>query len=87
VRDIAQHLDEADLELVFRLRLRDDEPVALVGDEGGSRHPVEWLEPAGVVVNEDGAVGLEDQEAYRLREDGRETAGVNDLAAGDDETH
>jgi hypothetical protein len=39
-----------------------------------------------VVVHEDGAVGFEDEQADRLAERGREAAGIEDLAAGDEQT-
>ena len=38
-------------------------------------------------MDEHRAVGLEDEQPDRLRQVGGETAGVGDLAAGDDETH
>jgi hypothetical protein len=38
-------------------------------------------------VDEDGAVGLEDEQPDRLRQHGRQAAGVGDFAAGYDETH
>ena len=87
VHDVAQHLDEPDLEHVVRLQLANDEPVALVLDEGRRRHPVERLVAAGVVVDEHGAVRLQDQQPHRLRQHGVETARVADLAAGDEQAH
>jgi len=76
-----------DLEHVVALRLRHEEPLALVGDERRRGHPVERLVAAGVVVDEHGTVRFQNQEAHGFREDGRDAAGVDDLAAGDDETH
>jgi hypothetical protein len=43
VLDVTEHREQADLELVVALRLRHDEPVALVGHERRRRHPVERL--------------------------------------------
>src|SRR4051794_19376710 len=87
VLHVAQHLEQPDLEGVVALRLGHNEPVTLVGEEGRSGHPVERLVAAGVVVHEHGAVGLEDEEPDRLRQHGREPAGVGHFAAGHDEAH
>src|SRR5207302_7890250 len=72
---------------IVALRLRNDEPLAVVGEEGGSRHPVERLVASGVVVHEHRAVAFEDEQPYSFRQHGRDATGVRDLAAGDDETH
>ncbi len=92
VRDVGEHLEHADLQPVLGLArsLTDDEPgerVAVLLDHGRGRHPVERLVAARVGVHEDGAVGLEDEQPHGLRQVGVQTAGVRDLAAGDDETH
>jgi hypothetical protein len=87
VDDVAEHLDEPDLEHVFRLELAHDEPLSLVLDEGRRGHPVQRLVTAGVVVDEHRAVVLQDQEANGLRQDGVETAGIANLAAGDEQAH
>src|SRR5438270_1409339 len=87
VHDVAQHFREADLEDVVCLWLANDEAVSLVLDHGRRRHPVERLEAAGVVVHEDGSVRLEDEEPDRLRQNGTQTAGIPDLAAGDEQAH
>ena len=88
VRDVAQHLVEPDLEPVLRLsrRLRTTSASPLL-DHGRRRHPVQRLVAAGVGVDEHGAVGLEDQQARRLGQEGRQTARVADFAAGDEQAH
>src|SRR6266566_8839428 len=73
VRDVAQHLGEPDLEHVLGLQLAHDEPLAFVLDERRRRHPVQRLVSAGIVMDEDRAVGLEDEKPHRLRKDGAHT--------------
>ena len=63
------------------------ERLALGLDHGRRRHPVLRLEPARVGVDEERAVRLQHQQAHGLGEDGVQAAGVDDLAAGDDEAH
>jgi hypothetical protein len=87
--DFGKHLEQAHLEPVLGLAgalADEDDTVALLHDRGRS-HPVQRLVAAGVVVHEEGAVVLEHEQARRLRQDGRQPAGVGDLAAGDEEAH
>ena len=86
------HLEHADLELVLRLAgaLAHDEArerIALGLDHRRRRHPIQGLEAPGVVVDEHRAVGLEHDEPHGLRQNGGQAAGVDDLAAGDEQTH
>ena len=82
---------EPDLEPVLglaRALAHDDrQRVALLLDHRRRRHPVERLVAAGVGVHEHRPVGLEHEQARRLRQEGGQPAGVDDLAAGDDEAH
>ena len=89
---VAQDLDDPDVELVLGLArplAHDDalERLALGLDHGRRRHPVLRLEPARIGVDEERAVRLQHQQAHGLGEDGVQAAGVDDLAAGDDEAH
>src|SRR6188472_4340561 len=89
VLELGEELRDADLEPVLRppRTLADDDHVLPVLDHRGRGHPVQRLVPAAVCMDEHRAVGLEDEQADRLRQVGGEAAGVGDLAAGDDETH
>ena len=49
--------------------------------------PVQRSEASCVVMLQEGAVGLEHQEAYGFGEPGGETTRVKDLAAGDEQAH
>src|SRR5947207_3383115 len=61
VRDVAQHLDQADLEPVFGLpgALPDDDRVTVLLERGRRRHPVEGLVAPRIGVDEHRAVVLE----------------------------
>ncbi len=54
---------------------------------GKLKGPVERFETAAIVIDEDGPVGFEDEQADRLRQHGGQATGVDDLAAGDDQAH
>ena len=92
VGDVAQHLVDEDLEPVLGLAraLADDEAlerIAFLLDHRRRRHPVERLVAARVRMDEDRAVGLEHEQPVGLGQDGRQAAGVEHLAAGDDQAH
>ena len=87
--DVAQHLDQTDLEAVLSLpgALADDEQVAVLLDDRRRGHPVERPETTGIVVYEERAVGLEHEEPNSFRETSRQAACVEDFAAGNDQAH
>jgi hypothetical protein len=89
VRDIAQHLREANLQSLLGapVQLAHDEHSVRLLHRGRRRHPVERLVAAGIRVDEHRAVRFQEDQARGLREEGRQAARVADLAAGDDETH
>ena len=90
--DVAEHLDDADLEPVLGLAgpLADDEPLerlALDLDRGRRRHPVQRLVSTRVGVDQHRAVRLDHQQPRRLRQERRQAARVGHFAAADDEAH
>src|SRR4029453_1507982 len=89
VRDIAEDFREPNLEAVFALAgaLADDDPVVLLLDHGGRRHPIQGPETAGVVMHQKGAVSLEHQKANRLGEMGRQPACGENIATGGEKAH
>ena len=88
VLDVGDHLGHADLQPP-----RSPSPLAhhdqarLLLDHGRRSHPVLRLVPAGVGVDHHRAVRLDHHEPQRLRQDGGQATGVDDLAAGDDQAH
>jgi len=87
VDDVAEHVDELDLEHVLRLQLAHDQSLALVLDERRGGHPVQRLVAAGVVVDEDRAVVLQDQQPHGLGQNGVQATRVPDLTAGNEQAH
>ena len=87
VHDVAQNLDELDLEALLALELADDDRVARLFDDGRRRHPVERSKPSCIVMNKERAVGLEHEQANRLGQSRRQPTGVENFAAGHEQSH
>ena len=89
VARIAEDLDDPDLEPVLRLAgsLAYDDRALVFLDHRRRSHPVQRLVAARVGVDEDRAVSLEEEQPGGLRQDGCEPPRVDDLAAGDDDSH
>ena len=89
VGDVAEHLDQTDFEAILALAgaLAYDQQAGLLFDHRRRRHPVQRPVAAGVVMHEEGAVGLEHQQANSLRKPGGQATGVVNLAAGDEQAH
>src|SRR6266545_6177489 len=86
---IAQDLGESDYEPVLRAArtfAHDDAAVGLL-DDARSRHPIQRLVRAGIVVDEYRAVRLEYEESHGLGQKSRQTSGVVNFAASDEEAH
>ena len=56
-------------------------------DDARRRHPVQRFVATRIVMDEDGPVGLEDEQADRFGQRGGQPTRVVDFAAGDDEAH
>ena len=89
VLELGEELRDPDLEpvLVRPARLRTTITPSPSSITVGGVIQFNGLIATAVRVDEHRAVGLEDEQADRLRQVGGEAAGVGDLAAGDDETH
>jgi hypothetical protein len=91
VGDVAQHLDELDLQAVLVLpwALADDDAALAFLDHRRRRHPVQGLDLVAVAVGPDhhGPVGLDHQEPSRLGQIRLEASAVGDLATSNDQTH
>ena len=87
VAEVGDRLGDADIELLLGAALAHHDASGLLLDHGRRGHPVLGLEAAAVRMHHHGAVRLQHQQAQRLGKHGGETAGVDHLAAGDDQAH
>src|SRR5439155_10491349 len=86
---IAKDLRDSKLESILGLApafANDDEPLLLL-DHGWWRHPVQRSETSGIVMDEEGPVGLEHEQANRLGQSRRQPTGVENFAAGHEQSH
>src|SRR4051812_39871512 len=86
--DVGEDLDDADVEPVLAHDLAHDDGARLLLDDARRGHPVLRLVAPGVGVDHDRAVALDHDQPQRLGQERLDqAAGVDDLAAGDDEPH
>src|SRR5262249_54981037 len=89
VRHVREHFEQTHLQTILRFPRAPahDDRISLLLHDRRRCHPVQRLIAASVLVDEQGSCVPDHEQPGRPRRNGREAAGIDGLAAGDDKTH